>query len=391
MIYLDNAATVLKKPDSVTEAVVQAMGTLGNSSRGVHGAALAAARTVYQAREAAACLFGCPGPERVVFTCNATEALNVALEGIFGPMLSGQEAVHLISTDLEHNSVLRPLYRLEDRGVRLSFVGADRKGNISYEEMEALIGPDTRGIICTHASNLTGNLLDLYRIGNIARSHGLYLIVDAAQTAGVFPIDMEAMGIDVLCFTGHKSLMGPQGTGGLCVGEGVTIRPLKVGGSGVHSYDRYHPSCLPEALEAGTGNAHGIAGLLAGISWITDTGMDQIRQRETELAFRFYERIRRIPRITVYGDWATSWRAPVVTVNLEGMDAGELADLLWTEYEIAVRAGAHCAPRMHRALGTDQTGAVRFSFSVFNTVEETDAAARALEEIARTDEGSPAL
>lgn len=384
MIYLDNAATTLKKPETVIRAVAEAMGTLGNSSRGVHGASLAAARTVYQAREAAARMFGCAGPERVVFAGNVTEALNMALEGIFAPMLERQEAVHLISTDLEHNSVLRPLYRLQDRGARLSFAKADEKGRISYEELEGLIGPDTRGIVCTHASNLTGNLLDLDRIGGIARRHGLYLIVDAAQTAGAFPIDMETMGIDVLCFTGHKSLMGPQGTGGLCVGERVTIRPLKVGGSGVHSYDRHHPASLPEALEAGTVNAHGIAGLLAGISWIFDTGMETIREKEMELAFQFYEGIRQIPGITVYGDWETCQRAPIVTVNLEGMDAGELADVLWTDYEIAVRAGAHCAPRMHRALGTEETGAVRFSFSVFNTAQETAAAIRALKEIAGT-------
>ena len=180
MIYLDNAATTLKKPETVIRAVAEAMGTLGNSSRGVHGASLAAARTVYQAREAAARMFGCAGPERVVFAGNVTEALNMALEGIFAPMLERQEAVHLISTDLEHNSVLRPLYRLQDRGARLSFAKADEKGRISYEELEGLIGPDTRGIVCTHASNLTGNLLDLDRVGGIARRHGLYLIVDAA-------------------------------------------------------------------------------------------------------------------------------------------------------------------------------------------------------------------
>ena len=382
MIYLDNAATTLKKPESVIRAVTEAMGALGNVSRGVHGASLAAARVVYQAREAAARMFGCPGPERVAFTCNVTEALNVAIEGIFAPMLEKGEPVHLVSTDLEHNSVLRPLYRLEERGAALSFAAADEKGRISYEKLESLIGPDTRGIVCTHASNLTGNLLDLVKIGEIARRHGLCLIVDAAQTAGVFPIDMVKMGIDVLCFTGHKSLMGPQGTGGLCVGEGVTIRPLKVGGSGVHSYDRRQPDSLPAALEAGTVNAHGIAGLLAGFSWIEETGMEKIRKREMELAIGFYEGLRRIPGITVYGDWETLPRAPIVTVNLEQMDAGELADLLWTDYEIAVRAGAHCAPRMHRALGTDRSGAVRFSFSVFNTEEEAAAAVRALREIA---------
>ncbi len=212
----------------------------------------------------------------------------------------------------------------------------------------------------------------------------MYLIVDAAQTAGAFPIDMEAMGIDVLCFTGHKSLMGPQGTGGLCVGERVTIRPLKVGGSGVHSYDWHHPASLPEALEAGTVNAHGIAGLLAGISWIFDTEGRRSGKRKWSWPSNFMKESVKFPGITVYGDWETCRRAPIVTVNMEGMDAGELADVLWTDYEIAVRAGAHCAPRMHRALGTEETGAVRFSFSVFNTAQETAAAIRALKEIAGT-------
>ena len=205
MIYLDNAATTLQKPETVIRAVAEAMGTLGNSSRGVHGASLAAARTVYQAREAAARMFGCAGPERVVFAGNVTEALNMALEGIFAPMLERQETVHLISTDLEHNSVLRPLYRLQDRGARLSFAKADEKGRISYEELEGLIGPDTRGIVCTHASNLTGNLLDLDRIGGIARRHGLYLIVDAAQTAGNFPLIWKPWGSMCFALPGTKA------------------------------------------------------------------------------------------------------------------------------------------------------------------------------------------
>ncbi|MDR3729612.1 MAG: aminotransferase class V-fold PLP-dependent enzyme, partial [Oscillospiraceae bacterium] len=220
MIYLDNAATTLHKPEQVIEAVAEAMRSMGNSSRGTHSGSLAASRTIYATREKLAQFFGCPRADHVVFTCNSTEALNIAISGTIG---AGD---HVITTDLEHNSVLRPLYRLQDeKGTAVSFVPADRQGRIDYADFERLLRPETKAIICTHASNLTGNLVDIARVGAIARAHGLLFIVDASQTAGVFPIDMEAMGIDILCFTGHKGLMGPQGTGGLCLREGVEVRP----------------------------------------------------------------------------------------------------------------------------------------------------------------------
>mgnify|MGYP000951472415 FL=1 len=237
MIYLDNAATTLRKPPQVIEAVVRAMNALGNASRGTHAVSLDASRTVYQARVKLAQLFGCRRPDHVVFTCNATEALNIAICGTIEP------GRHVITTDLEHNSVLRPLYRLQtERQVELSFVAADRRGNIDYADFEKLIRPGTQAIVCTHASNLTGNMVDVARVGLIAKKHGLTFIVDASQTAGCTPIDMEAMNIDILCFTGHKALMGPQGTGGLCIREGVKIRPWKVGGTGVQTYSKAQPS-----------------------------------------------------------------------------------------------------------------------------------------------------
>ena len=230
MIYLDNAATTLRKPPEVIEAVVRAMGSMGNSARGTHDEALAASRVIYDTRCRLAALFRCPRPDHVVFTCNSTEALNIAICGAIPP------GSHVISTDLEHNSVLRPLYRLEaERGNSLSFVPADRQGRPDYAAFEALIRPETRAIVCTHASNLTGNAVDIARVGAVAKKHGLLFIVDASQSAGVLPIDMQAMHIDILCFTGHKSLMGPQGTGGLCIAEGVSIRPFKVGGTGVQT------------------------------------------------------------------------------------------------------------------------------------------------------------
>ena len=377
MIYLDNAATTLRKPQPVIDAVTAALCSLGNSSRGSYQSALSAARTIYEARCRVAAFFGCTQPDRVIFTANVTEALNIALSGLFQP------GDHVISTDLEHNSVLRPLYRLEtEGGVSLSFVPADRRGCVDYAAFERLICPQTRAIVCTHASNLTGNLLDLTAIGRIAKAHGLLLIVDAAQTAGCIPIDMEAMGIDVLCFTGHKGLMGPQGTGGLCLREGVEIRPWKVGGSGVQSYSRTQPEQYPTRLEAGTLNGHGIAGLSAALDYLNEVGLSAVQAKEAALMRRFYDGVRAVDGVTVYGDFDAPKRAAIVALNIRDYDSGSVADELSEVYGIAVRPGAHCAPRMHRALGTEERGAVRFSFSWFNTEAEVDTAVRAVKEIA---------
>ena len=376
MIYLDNAATTLHKPPCVTEAVVRAMQSLGNCGRGVHDGSLAAGRTIYGAREALAALFGFDAPERVVFTSNSTEALNTAIFGLLGP------EDHVISTDLEHNSVLRPLYRLREAGMALDFVPADRDGCIDYDGFKRLLRPNTRAIVCTHASNLTGNLLDLARIGAFAHAHGLLLIADASQTAGAIPIDMARLPVDVLCFTGHKSLMGPQGTGGMLVRRGVDIRPLKTGGTGVQTYLERQPEEDPTHLEAGTLNGHGLAGLAAAAEFLRETGVETVHAHEDALARRFYDAVRRIPGVRVYGDFTQPVRAPIVTLNIGGMDSGEAADILAQDYGIATRAGAHCAPRMHRALGTERQGAVRFSFGWFNTAAEADAAACAVREIA---------
>ena len=371
MIYLDNAATSLRRPPCVIEAVTQAMQSLGNSGRGVNGGSLSAARVIYDARQKLADLFGCSSPERVCFTSNATEALNTAIFGLFGP------GDHVITTDLEHNSVLRPLYRLEKRGVELSFVPADRLGRIALSDFAPLLRPNTRAVITTHASNLTGNLVDLDAVGAFAREHGLLYVVDASQTAGAFSIDMARSGISVLCFTGHKSMMGPQGTGGLCLAEGVEIRPLKTGGTGVQTYLPEQPAAYPTRLEAGTLNGHGIAGLSAAVDFLCETGVAAIHEKETALMRQFYDGVRAIPGVTVYGDF-TGDRAPVVSLNIEDADSGEVADFLAAEYDIAVRSGAHCAPRMHRALGTEAQGAVRFSFGWYNTPAEVETAIAAI-------------
>lgn len=376
MIYLDNAATTLHKPPQVVKAVADALQSMGNSARGTHAGSMAASHTVYDTRVKLAKLFGCPRADRVAFTANITEALNIAVNGLIG------RGDHVITTDCEHNSVLRPLYRLADeQGVEVSFVPADRQGNLDYDAFEALMQPHTRAIVCTHASNLTGNLTDLARVSAVAKAHDVLLIVDAAQTAGAYPIDMEALGIDVLCFTGHKGLMGPQGTGGLCVREGLTLRHWKVGGSGVQSYSRTHPTQMPTCLEAGTLNGHGIAGLSAALDFIAEVGVDAIHDRETALMRRFYEGVKEVPGITVYGDFSRR-RMAIVTLNIGDYESGAVSDALSEEYGIATRPGAHCAPRMHQALGTEQQGAVRFSFSWFNTEQEIDAAIQAVRELA---------
>ena len=376
MIYLDNAATTLHKPQQVIDAVVHAMQSMGNCARGTHEEALDAARTVYDARVRLASLFGCPRVDHVAFTANSTEALNMAINGLIDP------GDHVISTDLEHNSVLRPLYRLEaEHGAELSFVPADKLGNVDYADFERLMKPNTRAVVCTNASNLTGTVLDIERIAKTAHSHGALVIVDASQTAGCWPIDMKKMGIDVLCFTGHKGLMGPQGTG-ICVKEGIEIRPFKVGGSGVQSYSRTHPAEYPTRLEAGTLNGHGIAGLGAAAKFISETGVENIHAKERSLMLRFYEGVKNIEGVTVYGDF-TKDKTAIVALNIRDYESGEVSYELSQGYGIATRPGAHCAPRMHKALGTAEVGAVRFSFSFYNTEEEIDEAVRAVAELAK--------
>ena len=362
MIYLDNAATTRQKPQPVIDAVVSAMTTLGNSARGTHEGSLSASRMIYGTREKLATFFNCPRPDHVVFTANSTEALNMAICGLLDP------GDHVIATDLEHNSVLRPLYRLEaERSVSLSFVPADRQGRIDYGEFERLIRPETRAIICTHASNLTGNAVDIGRVGAIAHAHGLIFLVDASQTAGRpahrhgGPADRPALLYRAQVpdgAAGHRRAVYP--------GEDVALRPWKVGGTGVQTYNPAQPEQLPTRLEAGTLNGHGIAGLSAALDYIRAVGMETIREKEEALMRRFYEGVSAIPGVTVYGDF-TAPRTAVVALNIRDYDSGEVSDALAQDYGIATRPGAHCAPRMHRALGTEHQGAVRFSFGWFNT------------------------
>ena len=375
MIYLDNAATTLQKPPCVGQAMLDALEHAGNPGRGAHEPTLHAARIVYHARETLATLLHAESPDCIAFTANVTQALNTALCGLVRP------GDHVITTVCEHNSVLRPLYRLREQGAEVSFVEVDDTGRLRYEQFEKFLRPNTRLVVVTHASNVTGNLTDLAFVSAFAKKHGLTLVVDAAQTAGARPIDVQALGVDVLCFTGHKALLGPQGTGGLYVRPGLQVAPLVVGGSGVHSFDERHPAEMPTALEAGTLNVPGIAGLGAGVRWLLTQGVEALETKENALARLFYETVREIPGVRLYGDF-TAPRAPIVSLNLAGEDSARVADALWEEYGICVRAGAHCAPLMHRALGTVEQGVVRFSFSHTNTREEALAAARAVRSLA---------
>ena len=375
MIYLDNAATTMKKPQCVIDAVVAAMSHMGNAGRGATSAALDASRVIYDTREKLSDLFNLQNPSRVAFTCNSTESLNTAIKGILS---SGD---HAITTALEHNSVLRPLYDLQSKGMELSIVDCDENGNIDYNDFEKLIKENTKAIVCTHASNLVGNVLDVKKIGSIAKKHNLIFIVDASQSAGVFPIDMQDMNIDILCFTGHKGLLGPQGTGGICVREGIDVRPLKVGGSGVNTFSKEQPVEMPTHLEAGTLNGHALAGLNAALDYLKEEGIDNIQKREEELMFRFYNGIKDIKDIKIFGNFENK-RAAIVTFNVGDIDSAAFSDELSFAYDISTRAGAHCAPLMHKAMNTVEQGAVRFSFSHYNTEEEIDTAIKAVKEIA---------
>ena len=379
LIYLDHAATSYPKPQSVSRAMEDALRTKGgNPGRSGHTLSLRAARAVYECREKVCSLFHFDKPENVIFTQNTTYALNMAIKGV---VRSGD---HVVTSNLEHNSVLRPLYRLQKNGVQLDFVEADARGVLRYEQFEQKLRPNTRAVVVSHASNVTGNVADLAFVADFTQKHGLLLVLDAAQTAGIRPLDVKTLGADVLCFTGHKGLLGPQGTGGAYVRPGLRVAPLVVGGSGVHSFAEEHPAQMPTALEAGTLNVPGIAGLGAGVRWILQQGVQTLQAKETARAQLFYEQLQAVENLTFYGDFSgNAPRVPIVSLNIGDEDSAWVADALWEDAGICVRAGAHCAPLMHKALGTAAQGVVRFSFSHANTEEEVLRAAKAVRTLAR--------
>jgi len=381
LIYFDNAATSMPKAPEVAGAMSHFLAHIGaNPGRSGHRLSVEAARVVYAAREAVAELVNVSDPLRVVFGCNATEALNAALFGLLRP---GQ---HVITSSVEHNSVMRPLRALEEQGVALTVVRCSPEGTLDPDDAARAIRRNTTLIALNHASNVVGTLLPVAEIGALARQHDLLLLVDAAQTAGAYPIDMVADQIDLLAFTGHKALLGPMGTGGLVIGERVNpaaFRPLKYGGTGSRSEHERQPEFLPDLLESGTPNAVGLAGLEAGIRWVQTHGVAAIRAHEISLTQQLIDGLCAVPGVTVYGTRQAERQTAVVSFNAAGLVPSEVGRRLDEDWGVLCRVGLHCAPAAHRTLTTFPTGTVRFSLSVWNTAAEVERALEAVRQIAQ--------
>lgn len=361
-IYADYAATHKTKPEPVKKAVIDAL-ELGNSGRGVNESSLNAARKIYEVRSKLDQFFDGYGPEQVVFTSGVTESLNTVIKGYLN------KGDHVITTFMEHNSVLRPLYEMEQKGIKLTITAPE------VDKIRQEIKQETKMIIMTHASNVTGEVFDIQAVGKMCKEKGILFVVDTAQSAGMIPISMKKDYIDVLCFTGHKGLMGPQGIGGLCIRKGVVIRPLKSGGTGILSFSKTQPEALPQALEAGTLNGFGIAGLGAAIDFINTHKIEEIRAYEMQLIKVFYEKIQKIKGIKIYHlakEIDVTKQTAICSINLEDYDSGSVSDELMERFGIQTRSGAHCAPLVHKHFDTIEQGMVRFSFGYEATMEEID-------------------
>jgi cysteine desulfurase family protein len=377
MIYLDNAATSFPKPESVYAAMDDcARHRAGNPGRSGHKLALAAQAVLDDGRRQLAALFNAPDPNRMIFTLNCTDAINIALKGL----LKAGDAV--ITSGMEHNAVARPLHRLAQEGVTVTFVACDGQGLLDPDEVAAAITPKTRLIVINHASNVTGGVQPVAALAEIAQAHGLLFMLDAAQTAGYLPLDMQTLPVDLLAFPGHKGLLGPMGTGGLYVGERAEVRSFREGGSGVASEAPEQPLQFPHRLEAGTNNVVGVAGLAAGVQFVRQTGVEVISGHERALAERLWRGLEELPGVRLYGPAKASDRVGIVSFTLEGWEPTDVAAVLDSSFDIAVRPGLHCAPLAHRTLGTFPHGTIRFSCGWFNTTEDIDAALKAVGEIA---------
>ncbi|WP_026895553.1 aminotransferase class V-fold PLP-dependent enzyme [Clostridiisalibacter paucivorans] len=373
MIYLDNAATTFPKPRRVYDAVMYAMVDYGaNPGRSGHKLALQAGRKIYETRETLAKLFNIDNPMNIVFTCNATESLNLGINGLLN---SGD---HVITSSMEHNSVLRPLNGLKNLGIETSIIQCDKEGNIDVSKIERAIKENTKAIVMTHASNVTGTIFPIKDIGKIAKKHNIIYMVDSAQTAGVYDLDVKDMNIDLLAFPGHKGLLGPQGTGGLYIREGIDLAEMKKGGTGSKSNEIEQPKILPDRYESGTSNTPGIAGLNDGVNYIVEKGMENIRRHEENLTKRFISGLESIKEITIYGPSDLEKRASVISMNIKDFDSSEVSYILDSSFDIATRSGLHCAPLAHKTLGTMNIGTVRFSIGPFNTEEDIDQAINAV-------------
>jgi cysteine desulfurase / selenocysteine lyase len=380
MIYLDNAATSFPKPKEVAVTMNEFMNAIGaNPGRSGHRLSIGAARTIFDAREKVSNLFGIRDPLRVIFCANATEGLNLAIRGLLKP------GDHVITSNMEHNSVMRPLRRLEAQGVELSVAGCSPEGLFDPGDIKKLIKKNTVLIAINHASNVTGCILPVAEIGRIARDHDILFLVDAAQTGGCYPIDIEADCVDLLAFTGHKNLFGPQGTGGLVIGLRVDIEemePLKTGGTGSRSEYETQPDFLPDKYESGTPNTVGIAGLGAGLEFVIKEGVRRIRNHEKKLTERLLAGLKNIEGVILYGGQNPERQTATVSFNIQGINSSETAMRLDEDYDIMSRPGLHCSPASHRAIGTFPGGTVRFSLGYMNTADEIDFAVNAVRAIA---------
>jgi cysteine desulfurase family protein len=378
MVYLDNAATSFPKPEAVYQALDRfARQDLANPGRAGHKMALAAEHALDDARHLLNQLFHGEGPERFIFTLNGTDALNMAFKGVLA------DGDHVITTDLEHNSVSRPLRQLElDGRLRVTRVPADGGGTIDPDAVRRAVTPRTRLIAVTHASNVLGTVQPVAAIGRLARERDLLFLVDAAQTAGVLPIDVQALAIDLLAFPGHKSLLGPTGTGALYVGPRAQVRAWREGGTGGDSASETQPRELPYFLEGGTPNVLGVAGLAAGVRYIQEQGLETIHAQEVQLTERLWRRLEELNGYEVFGHRDSSHRVGTLSFRSGALPAAELGGILDQAFDVAVRPGLHCAPYVHRALGTFPEGTVRVSPGPFSTAEDIDFLARALAEIA---------
>jgi cysteine desulfurase family protein len=376
MIYLDNAATTYPKPKTVYKSVMDAMTRYGaNPGRGSHAMAIEGARVIYETRELLAELFNLDDPMRVILTFNATDGLNMAIKGILKP------GDHVVTTAMEHNSVLRPIKELENIGVENTIVSCSPEGKINVEDIEAAMKSNTRMVVTTHVSNLTGTIYPIEKIGELCKRKNILYLVDGSQSAGVLEIDMVKQHIDFLAVPGHKGLLGPQGTGALLINNDAEIKELKEGGTGSESSNPHQPDFYPDKLEAGTHNLPGIAGLNAGLKYILNKGTKSILSHEKNILEIFINEMSKNPKIIIYGPKDISDRSGVVPINIEGMDSSEVAYILDTEYNIAVRPGLHCAPLAHKAIGTENIGAVRFGVGPFTKRTDVIAAVKALNEI----------
>lgn len=377
MIYLDNAATTFPKPESVYKSMDKCMRKYcANPGRSGHKMAIESARLVEETRDLIAKLFNIKNPMDVVYTFNATDSLNLALKGFL------KTGDHVVTTTMEHNSVLRPIMELEKIGVEHTFVQADTEGKVDPKDIEAAIKDNTKLIAVIHASNVTGTLIDIEAIGKIAKKHSINYLVDASQSAGIYNIDVEKLNIDMLAMPGHKGLLGPQGTGILYVNNKIRLKSQREGGTGSKSEDIVQPDLYPDKYESGTHNTPGIAGLAAGVQFLLDTGLDNIRNHEEELSQYMIDEILKIDGVKLYGPKSAKERAAVIALNIKDLDSGEVTFRLDREFDIATRSGIHCAPLAHKSIGTLKQGAVRFSLGYFTTKEEIDIALSAIKTIA---------